>query len=88
MHIYCEVFTIIRLINTFFTSHKYHFVGGVLIVKTLKLYSHSNFLIFYQFSLYVLLYLVLKKESCGRKREENKTKTIYFINKKTRNINW
>lgn len=37
---YCKIFTTIRLVNTFFMSHNYHFV---VMVRTLKLYFHSNF---------------------------------------------
>lgn len=37
----CEMFTTIRLLNTFFTSQNYHFF--LFMVKTLKTYSPSTF---------------------------------------------
>lgn len=40
-HIYWEIFTIIRLFSTPWTSHNYHFVAAV--VKSFKIYSQSSF---------------------------------------------
>ena len=38
--------TTIRLVNTSFTSHNYHFVVVVVKVRILKFYSHSNFQVY------------------------------------------
>ena len=40
-YIYCKIFTTIRLVNTFFTSHNHHLIA--VMVRALKQYSHSNF---------------------------------------------
>ena len=45
--IYWEVFPTIRLVNTSFTPHNYHFVIVVFVmVRTLRLYSHSIFQVY------------------------------------------
>lgn len=38
-HIYCKMFTIIKLVNTSLTSHNYHLV---VLVRAFKIYSSSN----------------------------------------------
>lgn len=40
------MFTTLSLVDTSFTSHNYHFVV-VVMVRTLKIYSHSNFQVYY-----------------------------------------
>ena len=47
--IYCKIFTTIRLVNTFFTSHNHHLIA--VMVRTLKQYSHSNFQVYRTVSL-------------------------------------
>lgn len=43
--VYWEMFTTVRLVNTSFTSHNYHFVV-VVMVRTLKFYSQNSFQVY------------------------------------------
>lgn len=45
IHVNCEIFTTIRLVNTSFTSYNYYFVVAVVIVMV-KTYPHSNFQVY------------------------------------------
>ena len=54
------MFTPVRLINPSFASHSNHFVVVIVMVKTLKLYSHSNFQVYITVLLITVIMLDLR----------------------------
>ena len=54
------MYTTIRLVNTSFTSHNYHFVVIVVVkVRILKFYSHINFQVYNTVVLYTVTMLYI-----------------------------